>query len=350
MKIFKDQPLSEFTSLRVGGNAHRLIILENGDSLLDAIQQIENNQPVWVLGYGTNVLVSDGGLAGTVMLNHGGSIDQQDARRFKVSSGVIWDDFVRKVIGEKLWGIEFTSGIPGGVGGAVAGNIAAYGQKVSDTFIEATLYNLQNDAKEIWTKEDFDFNYRSSSMQKPENQKYVILDATFEFSDGPTNTLEYASALEVSAELKIEPDTLENRRQIIMETRRRAGSLLSNNSVSSQTAGSFFKNPIVSPDQAQTLIKYEEKATTASQVRLQNIIHGGSSSRVSAAHILLAAGFRRGQAWGSVRLHPEHILKIENTGNATAREIYDVVQLIMTTVREKLDIILEPEVQFLGNF
>ena len=82
----------------------------------------------------------------------------------------------------------------------------------------------------------------------------------------------------------------------------------------------------------------------------QNIIHGGDKSRVSAAHVLLAAGFARGQTWGNVRLHPDHILKIENIGNASAQEIYDVVQNIISTVQQKLGITLEPEVRFLGDF
>jgi len=350
MKYFKDQPLSKFTSLKIGGFAQQLIILEDGDSLIDVLQQAEKNQPIWILGYGTNVLISDKGLSGTVILNHGGIIDQLDTRRFKVDSGVIWDEFVKTVIDKKLWGIELTSGIPGGVGAAVAGNIAAYGQKVSDTFIEATLYSLTNNTTEIWQKDSFDFNYRSSSMQNTKDQNYVILDATFEFSDNPTCTLDYASALKVSTELQIEPNTLENRRRIIMETRNRAGSLLANTSEGPWTVGSFFKNPVVSPAQAQAIVEFEEKDTTVSQIRLQNIIHGGSSSRVSAAHVLLSAGFKRGQSWGNVRLHPDHILKIENTGNATAKEIYDVARLIITTVKEKLDINLEPEVRFLGEF
>ena len=81
-----------------------------------------------------------------------------------------------------------------------------------------------------------------------------------------------------------------------------------------------------------------------------NQVHGGAQMRVSAAHVLLAAGFSRGQTWGPVRLHPDHILKIENTGGATAQNIYDVAMEIQRTVLDKLSIELSPEVRFLGEF
>jgi UDP-N-acetylmuramate dehydrogenase len=80
------------------------------------------------------------------------------------------------------------------------------------------------------------------------------------------------------------------------------------------------------------------------------LVHGGAQKRVSAAHVLLAAGFQRGQTWGPVRLHPDHILKLENTGGATAQQIYNVAMEIVNTVKNKLAVDLVPEVRFLGSF
>jgi UDP-N-acetylmuramate dehydrogenase len=107
---------------------------------------------------------------------------------------------------------------------------------------------------------------------------------------------------------------------------------------------------LVDESQVQKILEHEEFKVSREQLLRQNVIHGGDKTRVSAAHVLLAAGFERGQTWGEVRLHPNHILKIENTGNATAQEIYDVVQIILGTVEQKLGIKLEPEVRFLGEF
>jgi UDP-N-acetylmuramate dehydrogenase len=116
------------------------------------------------------------------------------------------------------------------------------------------------------------------------------------------------------------------------------------------TAGSFFRNPMVDTETAEKLMAHDETGKSAELLKQMNQVHGGDQKRVSASHVLLAAGFERGQAWGPVRLHPDHILKIENTGGATAQQIHDVAQEIVRTVKEKLNVDIQPEVRFLGVF
>jgi len=350
MKLSHNVNLSGYTSLKTGGPVEQLVELETDDDLQAAIVQYGSEGQIWILGYGTNCLVSDKGLPGTVIINKSGRIQEIGPRKFKVDSGVNWDQFIQYAIQKDAWGLEFTSGIPGGVGAAINGNIAAYGHKVADCLVEATLLDTSNHSIGIREASFFAFDYRTSNLQQPENQNLVVLDATFEMQTSPTSELAYASALAVAKDLGITPVSLENRRAIIMETRKRAGSLLKDASEGPWTAGSFFKNPVVSEDKAQVIIDHEETNITREQLYIQNRIHGQNSMRVSAAHVLLAAGFQRGQTWGNVGLHPDHILKIENLGNATAQEMYDVVQMILATVKEKLDIALVPEVQFLGEF
>ena len=350
MKITHNVPLAAYTSLHAGGQAESLIELGPDDDLHQILSDQSLSKPMWILGYGTNCLISDRGLPGTVVLNHGGTIDRLSHTSFKVTSGHDWDKFIQAIIAENLWGLEFTSGVPGGVGAAVVGDIAAYGHKVADRFIETTLYDLDTGRVEIWDKPKMNFSYRTSSLQLVENKNKVVLDVTFELSPEPTGDLQYDSALKAANELGLKPDTLANRRRIIMEARRQAGSLFTNPTVGPWTAGSFFKNPLVSEALAQEITKYEEHQVSGAQIMHQNLIHGEAATRVSAAHVLLAAGFQRGQTWGQVRLHPEHVLKVENIGQATAQEIYTVVQEIITAVHQKLGITLEPEVRFLGEF
>jgi UDP-N-acetylmuramate dehydrogenase len=348
MKLQHNAPLAGYTSLHAGGKAHTLLELEPGDDLNEVIAKAGG--PVWVLGFGTNVLVSDKGLPGTVILNQSGKIEVLDNGQVRADSGANWDELVQKAILNNLWGLEFTSGIPGGVGAAIAGNIAAYGHKVANSFVKATILDTKDGSVHIWEKPQFGFDYRSSNLQLPENNSLVILDATFQLSLNSIGELEYESALKTAAELGIKPDNLENRRKIILETRRKAGSLLNDSRDGPWTAGSFFKNPLVDEAQIQTIIDHEESSISREQLLRQNVIHGGNKARVSAAHVLLAAGFSRGQSWGNIRLHPDHILKIENIGNASSQEIYDVVQNIITSVQQKLNITLEPEVRFIGDF
>jgi UDP-N-acetylmuramate dehydrogenase len=348
--IQENVELKDYTSLHAGGKAERLIELEFGDHLSEVIVA-QKDGPIWVLGFGTNCLISDKGLPGTVILNRTGEIQQISPTRLRADSGVNWDDFVQRLITDNLWGLEFTSCIPGGVGAAVAGNIAAYGHKIADSFVEATMLDSKTGELEVWGKDKFKFDYRSSSLQRSENSSMIILDATFELSPRPNSELEYESALRVAKELNLKPDSLANRREIIIETRRRADALLTQTAEGAWTAGSFFRNPVVDEEQVEAIIAHEEEpGKTKEQILKQNQIHGQNKARVSASHVLLAAGFRRGQTWGKVRLDPEHILKVENMRGASAQEIYDVVQEIVGTVKENLGITLEPEVRFLGEF
>ena len=348
MKDISNVALASLTSLHTGGKAKNLIELESSDNLADVISGAE--KPLWVLGYGTNILVSDKGLPGTVILNQAGQIELLGGGKLRADSGANWDELVQKAIANNLWGLEFTSGIPGGVGAAVAGNIAAYGHKVEDSFIEAAILNTKDGSVGVWPKDKLGFGYRCSALQSLGNENLVVLNASFSLSPRPRGELEYESALKVADEIGLKPDSLTNRRKIILETRKRAGSLLQNTTGGPWTAGSFFKNPMVSEAEIQKIIDHEETNTTREMLLRQNVIHGGNKARVSAAHVLLAAGFHRGQTWGQVRLHPDHILKIENLSKAMASDIYNVVQLIIETVKEKLDIDLKPEVRFIGEF
>ncbi len=354
MKQHEQFPLSELTSFGTGGQADIFLEIEHTEELHGVLKDYK--KPLWLVGSGANTLISDAGLPGTTICLRTSTIDvrtEKDQHLYVVDSGVNWDTLVRTAIHNGHWGLELTSGIPGSVGAAVVGNIAAYGQKVSDTlkWVEVIDTTANPDITECLMGDELGLKYRYSDFQNAKLEKYVIVRAAFALQDSPTTSLAYSSALKAAKDLGITPDTLTDRRTIIMEARKRAGSLLdTSNPHHVKTAGSFFRNPEVTKEQAQAIIAFEEHDVSAKEVLLQNLLHGGDSFRVSAAHVLLAAGFKRGQNWGPVRLHPEHVLKIENTGDATSQQIYDVAKEIIETVHTKLGVTLEPEVRFLGNF
>jgi len=352
MKILKNEPLSQHTSFQTGGPAETLIVIEQTSDLHEVLK--EYKQPLWLLGSGANTLIADAGLPGTtlVLANRNIEIRDEDGEPLLVAdAGASWDDLVQQAIAHDAWGLECMSGIPGSVGAAVVGNIAAYGQAVADTLAWVEVINTAGNPEitECLEADKLGLKYRYSDFQNEKLNHYVIVRAAFKLSRVPKKELTYASALQVGQELGISPDNLEHCRAIIMEARRRAGSLLEPG-MTHKTAGSFFRNPLVSREQAEQVIAHEENKISMEQILAQNAAHSGEALRVSAAHVLLAAGFKRGQTWGPVRLHPEHVLKIENTGGATSQDIYDVAQEIMQTVQDKLGITLEPEVRFLGQF
>ncbi len=351
MKIFHNVSLAEFTSFGTGGPAETLIRIEKTDELIQAIA--EANSPIWFLGSGANVLISDKGLPGTTLhLDTSEITFTEDGGEMLAiaDAGVEWDELVQQSIAKGKWGFERMSGIPGSVGAAVVGNIAAYGQAVSDTLVSVEVMDVSKKDAELKTiaADELGLDYRFSDFQTDKFKDHIIVRATFKLQDS-SKPLQYASAIKAGMDLKLNANDLQERRKIILEARRRIGSL-QDKKRPEKTAGSFFRNPLVGPEQAKKVMEYEERGINYEQIKKQNLMHGGSETRVSAAHVLLAAGFQRGQTWGPVRLHPEHVLKIENTGDATSQQIYDVVQEIIKTVKEKLGIDLVPEVRIIGDF
>ena len=343
-----DTTLAPFTSLKCGGPAETLHTPTSRTDVIELLADIDSRDTVWLLGYGSNCLISDEGLPGTTIVWRGGDI-QQDGTMLIADAGVWWDDLVGYAIKHGLWGLELMSEIPSSVGGAVFGNIAAYGQQVSDTLLWIEVYDRTTGSTRIMDKSDIEFAYRESSLQTQPH--LIILQAAFSLADKPLHTLRYESALSIAKELGQDTHTLDGLRTTIVETRRRAGSLYHPDDPNAEhTAGSFFKNPMLTTEQATAMAQHDESGKALERILEQNKIHGGAAHRASAAHVLLAAGFKRGQTWGNVRLHPQHVLKVETLPGATATDVYNVTSEIIDTVKQKLDITIAPEVRFLGKF
>ena len=347
MKMQSNVPLAGYTSLGCGGQAEKLIVIEYNEEIPEALKEARGGK-VWILGFGANSVVSDKGLPGTTLVFRHGRILRKNDTGVIAEAGVEWDVLVKFTIDHKLWGLELMSGIPGGVGAAVVGNIAAYGQAVKDTLEFVDVLNVKSAEPRQFSNLDLQFEYRSSAFYNDGMEDWLITRAHFKLSPAQTKRLTYQSALDVAKELGKSTGSQSDLREIILQTRARSKSLLLHGG--SKNAGSFFRNPIVTPEQAERIIAFDESGKTAEEIRKMNTVHGGSAVRVSASHVLLAAGFNRGQSWGAVRLHPEHILRLENTGGAKGQEVYDVAQEIITTIKQKLGVELKPEVRFLGEF
>lgn len=348
MKVLHNVSLAPYTSFKCGGVAEKVCLFDSIEKL-DETVVLDQKKPLWFVGFGSNTLISDRGLPGTTFLFRAGKIEQQDDTLI-CDAGVWWDDLVMYTINRNLWGLEFTSAIPGSVGAAVVGNIAAYGQAVADTLIWSDILDTTTGKLKRYLPEELGFAYRYSHTLQ-DNRHLLVVRAAFTLSSEPTKELEYDSAASIAKEKGYDLATLIGRRQTILEAREKAGSLWDyRDEYATRTAGSFFRNPMTDPETAERIMSYDETGKSLELLKKMNSVHGGSSLRVSAAHVLLAAGFTRGQSWGDVRLHPSHVLKIENAGRASAQDIYNVAHEIMSTVKDKLGVDIEPEIRFLGEF
>ncbi len=349
MKIEQNTLLAPYTSFRVGGPAQYFALVKSTDELLDVITN-SSAHPVWLLGYGSNTLISDLGLPGLTIVLRGGSIEVKDTL-IVADAGVWWDDVVQSAINHELWGIECLSQVPGSLGAAIFINITAYGQSIGLLLEWVEVLDPVLQAVRKIDKSEMSWDYKVSIFQKPEHRDLIILRAAIRVSHTKTQELQYQKALDVADEMHLDAENLMARREIIIEARKRAGSLWTpDQSNTTKTVGSFFRNPLVSEAQAEFIMSFDESGKTKEEVAKMNIVHGGNRKRVSAAHVMLAAGYRRGQSWTHVKLNDQNLLKLEALDGATAQELYDVAQEIIQTCQKKLGITLEPEARILGSF
>lgn len=348
-KIQNNVSLSEYTSFGVGGIADNFIELSDYNSLLETLSQTDI-KPIWILGYGSNTLISDEGLPGLTVCLRGGNFEIVD-NTVITDAGVWWDDIVSYCVDMGLWGAELMSYIPGSIGAALNINITAYGQSIGPLVEWIDVWDPSTKSQKRLEKSELDWSYKHSIFQTDKYKDFVILRACLKLSKTSSDNVVYQKALDVAEELNLDLTDITNRRKVIGIAREKAGSIWSNDaSNNARTVGSFFRNPVVDAETAEQIMSFDEDNKSIGQLKDMNRVHSGNTGRISAAHVLLAAGFRRGQTWGNVKLNDKNLLKIEALDGATAQEIYDVVVNIQQTCLEKLNISLEPEAQIIGIF
>lgn len=349
MHIKNNVSLATYTSFGVGGPAQFFTQVSTADELIEALRCTTVDMPLHIIGYGSNSLISDKGLDGMTICVRGGAINV-DGSTVIADAGAWWDDIVTTAIEHELWGIELLSEVPGSLGAALFINIAAYGQSIGESVTWVDIWDRRSDAVTRLTEKDLKWDYKTSLFQSDEAKNWVIIRACLSLSKEPTTTLSYQKALDIATEKSLDTNSLLDRRTIIIEARRQAGSLWHPNDNKNHTVGSFFRNPVVSNKQATYIMSFDESGKSTEEIRKMNKVHGGNEMRISAAHVMLAAGFKRNQRWGNVKLNEHNLLKIEALPNATAQEIFDVATHIQRTCKEKLDVTLIAEARILGEF
>lgn len=346
----KNVSLAPYTTFKVGGNAECFVEVDSTDQLLEVLRSDIAQQNTSILSYGSNTLISDTGISGLTICARGGSMTV-NSQQLVVDAGVWWDDVVVAAIEHGLWGIELMSQVPGSVGAATYINITAYGQSIGPRIEWVEIWDKAQQKIVRVDRQDLHWDYKESIFQTDAYANAIILRVCLELHSKPHDELTYQKALDVAEELSADTTTLAGRRATILEARERAGSIWKPDDPSnSRTAGSFFRNPVIPEELVESIIQHDETGKTAEQIRKMNQVHGGSTKRVSAAHVMLAAGFHRGQQWGAVKLNDKNLLKIEALEDATAAEVYAVAQKIISTCQDKLGITLQPEAEFIGDF
>ncbi|WP_141431281.1 UDP-N-acetylmuramate dehydrogenase [Bacillus sp. 03113] len=283
-----DEPLSHHTTIKIGGPADVFIIPSSIEQLEKTMNVIRKYKVNWrVIGRGSNLLVSDNGIEG-VVIKLGTGLDHMTIGESKVQVGAGYSlvRLAMTISRKGLSGLEFASGIPGSVGGAVYMNAGAHGSDISNILEKA--YVLFEDGTMEWlTNEQMEFSYRTSCLQK--KRPGVVVEAVFQLSEG-------------------------DKESIVQEMQKNKDYRKETQPYHYPCAGSIFRNPL--PFYAGQLIE---------ECQLKGYIIGGA--KISEMH-------------GNF---------IVNNGNAKAADVLELIQFVKDTIYRQKQIKMETEVEIIGR-
>lgn len=286
-RLYENEPLARYTSWRVGGAADRLFIPTNLDKLVEFLQGISAHEPLHFIGLGSNLLVRDGGVRGTVVVMHQALKDLRvDGQFIYAEAGVTSAKMAKFCAANNRTGAEFMAGIPGTVGGALAMNAGCYGGVTWDIVYQVLTINRYGKTY-VRNASEFVTGYRTVAMPMPEEW---FLGAWF--------TLEVGSQQESARKIK---DLLATR--------------LASQPLNYPSGGSTFRNP-----------------------------EGDFAAR------LIEASGLKGYQIGGAQISPKHANFIINVGNCSALDIELLIRHIKEVVLEKQGVALQQEVKVIGEY
>ncbi len=351
MLLRENVSLAPYTTFRIGGPARWLVEATDEDSIVDAVQfSRDHGAPLFVLGGGSNLLVSDEGFAGLV-LHVGLKGVEQDGDVFRAAAGENWDDFVGRAVGAGYGGVECLAGIPGTVGGTPVQNVGAYGQEVAETIVGVRVLDVNHLRFEELPASQCGFAYRRSIFNSTERGCFVVTRVDYKLRPGAAPLLRYPDLQRCFQDRNASP-TPGQVSDAVREIRHRKGMLLVEGEADCRSAGSFFKNPVV----GQALYDQIAMKATAPVPCFPagpDPANPGSADqkwvKIPAAWLVEHAGFHKGFALGRAGISSRHTLALINRGGATAAEIVALRDRIVATVEEKYAIRLEAEPVLLGS-
>lgn len=287
--VKESEPMKSHTTFRVGGEADLFISISNEEKAASLIRLLSiEKMPFYIIGNGSNLLVSDKGFRGVVVeIGSGMSNISIQGDEVTASAGALLVKVANEAYKNSLTGLEFASGIPGTIGGAIVMNAGAYGGEIKDIVKSVKLLNIETGKIEEKTPSEMLFSYRHSIVKE---KPYVVLEATFKLSKGDSEAIK--ARMDELKEMRVSKQPLEY-----------------------PSAGSTFKRP----------------------------------EGYFAGKLIQDSGLK-GYAVGGAEVSTKHSGFVINKGNATAEDIYTLIEDVKDRVYKDSGVMLEPEVIMLGDF
>ncbi|MDZ7726204.1 MAG: UDP-N-acetylmuramate dehydrogenase [Candidatus Campbellbacteria bacterium] len=342
MDIKKSVLLKNMTTMKVGGNARFFTSVSNIDEVAEAVRWAKKeNLPIFVLGGGSNIIVSDKGFEGLVIKNDIRGIsftDNQNNVQVTAGAGENWDRLVERSAERELYGLENLSLIPGTVGAAPVQNIGAYGSELKDNVVSVEAFDISEQKNKVFQKEECNFSYRNSLFKQTNN--FIITKVTLELQKNGNLNLDYKDIqLEIEKEkIDFSQLTPEDVRELVVKIRRKK--LPDWREL--PTVGSFFKNPEIPKRQFENIRRnYDD---------LPGFETKTGKVKIPLAWIIEKICQMKGSSVGGVKVYERHALVIINPYDGTANDIRDLTREIKKCVFDKTGIEIEAEAKFIGNF
>lgn len=357
LNVLEGEPLAERTSLGLGGPAEYLVAVQSREELLAGLSFArERGLHVTVLGGGSNMVVADSGVPGLVLAMEMTGIEYLDAQRggpleqvrVRAEAGVCLDDLVADTVQRGLCGLECLSGIPGTVGATPLQNVGAYGCEVSQVIEEVQLLDLQSGAMVQMSGAMCDFSYRNSRF-RAEPGRFVLLAVTFVLVRNAVPQLRYGELKQAFAGVDLTVCTPGTVRDKVLALRRSKSMLQDPADENGRSAGSFFKNPVMSVGEAERVAA----CFPASSQPPRHAAEGGQV-KMPAAFLIEQSGFNKGyrpQVEGvvaPVAISTRHALCLVHHGGGQTSQLVMLAQEIQAGVRQRCGVTLHPEPIFVG--
>lgn len=353
MQIKENILLAPYTTFKIGGPAKFFCVVNDQFDALEAFEFAKNKQlKTFVLGGGSNILVSDEGFNGLVIkvVNKGIEVinnndNNNDQVLLKVASGEAWDEVVKFAVTNNWWGIENLSHIPGSTGAIAVQNVGAYGQEASRVIGLVTVFNTETHNIQSLKNSKCGFAYRQSIFNSSERGKYIIFDITFKLSKVGKPNLEYR---DLKLKFEGKNPSLNEIRQAVTEIRDQKFPFPTE--AKKGNAGSFFKNPVLSNDdywQLQIKIAAAFSQTSVDDLEQKKFLDNGQI-KVPAAFLIDLCGLKNLQSGGAAINQSQPLVIINASGSATAKEVLTLANEVKQTVLSKTGIELKFEPEMVG--
>jgi UDP-N-acetylmuramate dehydrogenase len=339
MQILENISLQPYNTFGIDVRAKYFSSFTNLDELKELLthSRFKTEDSRLILGGGSNVLFTKD-FDGFVLRNEIKGIEfvKEDDKfiYIKAAAGEVWDDFVQYCIQNNYEGVENLSLIPGTVGASPMQNIGAYGVEIKDVFESLEAYHINENSLQTFSLQDCAFGYRESVFKKKYKNQFVILNVTYKLRKSSHFNISYGAITQELEKMNVAELSIHNIAQAVINIRR---SKLPDPKEMGN-AGSFFKNPIVSKFRWHTIW---EEHKNVSAYKIDDMHY-----KIAAAWLIEQSGWK-GYRKNDVGCNPLQPLVLVNYGNATGKEIYDLSEEIIQSVKQKFGIELESEVNII---